>query len=101
MTVKQLFKVVDTTKGKQADTTAKYFSNKVEAKEYRNSQNLTSNVSPYRIGRGPDHWRGSSFPVMSNNIEKQAKEAGEKVKKKRESFNKRTVKSQGKKGGKK
>lgn len=97
MAVKQLFKVVDTTKGNQADTTAVYFGSKMEAKEYRNSQNLTSNVAPYRVGRGPEHWRGSSHPVMSNNVEKQAKEAGEKVKKKRESFNKRKKKAGGKK----
>ena len=92
MTEKQLFKVVDTSKGDKSKALA-IFENKQDAKAFRDEKNADSKINPFRVGRGKQHWRGESFPGMSNNTEKAAKESSEKVSKKRMSYNKRQRKA--------
>jgi len=79
-----LFKVVDVSKKNQ--TTISYYPNKEEAKKHRNELNstfLSSTTSstilpPYKVGRGPDHFLGESFP-MKENPPKKSKETDSSI----------------------
>ena len=64
---KNLFQVVDTFSGSKH---IQFFATKEDAKNFRNEQNKkygeekSMKEVPLRflVGRGKDHWKGSSFP---------------------------------------
>lgn len=70
--MKALFKVVDTSK--KSIPTIETFGSKGKAKGLRNKLNKDSDIKPFRVSRGEDHWKGESFPKQSENTKKKIKD---------------------------
>jgi len=62
-----LFQVVDTFSGSKH---VKFFASKEEAKKFRNEENEKTGKVRFLVGRGPAHWKGSTFPDRLKEVKK-------------------------------